>query len=92
MQCGWNSLTAFHPRPYSSIIPIIIKMCGKWLGEARASYSTTKGLARRRKVAVRIECHERGDGGLPTEARQPVGTTCERHEMKRSSVSEAEAA
>ena len=67
-------------------------MCGKWLCVAKASYNTTKGLARRRKVAVGKECHELGDGGLPTEARQPGGTACERHVMKRSGVSEAEAA
>ena len=67
-------------------------MCGKWLGCQPKPLTHDKGLARWRKVSVWKECHEHGDVRLPTEVRQPAGTTCQCHGMKRSSVSGAEAA
>lgn len=64
-------------------------MCGKWLGRQPKPLTHE---ARWRKVSVRKECHEHGDVRLPKEVRQPAGTTCQCHGMKRSSVSGAEAA
>ena len=65
-------------------------MCGKWLGRSQSLLRTTKGLARRWKKAERKECHEHGDAGRLEKCDSQGCATCERHVMKRSTVSAAD--